>query len=443
MPLSILLALAAIGCVCTILFEAGSSFHLGAHSSAFLSVKTRKVASDTDELKVLDVLGGLALLLGLACAAQPALNVLVKYVLMRIDRDIWSVDIDMDRVVVDLSDRSLVIHQLHVFNPEGYLSEYMIKAEKVKLSFDILTFVKTRGKVLPIKSLQVEDCELICELRDFGGFTNLQKVDNHAKGLAVASSGKLVKIRQTRETRVHEFKVTRIRVHVRMPEPLPHGPEIGLEDINIRDLYGDAKCELVTDVSALIIRTLTAQATSATGSIISAAQRTIAGAKAVTAKVDGLVAQVTELGHQVQETFESAKVNLTSVAHTVEQKVEKLFKHSAVHTEASNEASLVRRSDSEKASRALICLRKALLQTGLQPAVLLGRKSEGDKLGLTRAHLEKLCNLTAAVETQECSVEELFEMLSQGREVVPLAEFHDWLQNPPGHSSPSLSDATS
>merc|ERR1719271_1859929 len=95
----------------------------------------------------------------------------------RIDQGLLGVDIDIEDTDVQLWFGRIDLLNVTVNNPEGFQSEYLLKAHRITIDLDVLALVCSLGKRIVIEELTLDTIDAIIEYDGYVyGTSNVQKV---------------------------------------------------------------------------------------------------------------------------------------------------------------------------------------------------------------------------------------------------------------------------
>jgi len=91
------------------------------------------------------------------------LGALVKNALEQFDASFIGMETEVGTLVLDPACGRLEVDGLTIFNPEGYMSPYLLRAEKVVVEIDMAVLVASFGKELSVKELIIDGIDVILE----------------------------------------------------------------------------------------------------------------------------------------------------------------------------------------------------------------------------------------------------------------------------------------
>lgn len=91
------------------------------------------------------------------------LGSLVKKILARFDSSKLGVKTSSASLKIVAKNGTIEIQDLFLYNPDGYVSDYLLRVKKVHITIDMKALVRSLGKKLEVKVLEVEGLEVIYE----------------------------------------------------------------------------------------------------------------------------------------------------------------------------------------------------------------------------------------------------------------------------------------
>mmetsp|Transcript_1035 Transcript_1035/g.3523 ORF Transcript_1035/g.3523 Transcript_1035/m.3523 type:complete len:257 (+) Transcript_1035:80-850(+) len=127
-------------------------------------------------------LSAVAASLGLAAYyyGSRVLGFVIRELVMELDRSVIGADVVLKAVGVQPLKGRVVLHELEVGNPEGYKSEYLLRAKRITLDVNLMRLFKSLGRDVEIEELEMREVDAVVEFAGLvAGESNVHKVLAH------------------------------------------------------------------------------------------------------------------------------------------------------------------------------------------------------------------------------------------------------------------------
>lgn len=113
------------------------------------------------------------------------LALVVRELIMHLDRTLLGVDIEIDMIMLYPLNWRCEIFNMKVLNPEGYKGEYMLNAARITLDLNATKFIMSLGKDVEVEELNAREVDAIVEFKGLiYGESNLHNLLSHIGEIA-------------------------------------------------------------------------------------------------------------------------------------------------------------------------------------------------------------------------------------------------------------------
>jgi len=174
----------------------------------------------------------------------------VKSLLKHFDSAALGVKFVLGETRVDACYGRISIDGLTIENPEGFSSEYLLKASKLMIDLDMQKLITSWGKTLEVEKVVLQDVDVIYE-RSW----STSNVDTVNKKLTTSKVGSRTPKNQPEKVVVH--KVVLSNIGAKACTTLGSmGPRLAVGDIKYEDFNAEMGAQTVVDGISLVLETL-------------------------------------------------------------------------------------------------------------------------------------------------------------------------------------------